>query len=144
VNFWKINAAENISRPTATGGTENLTATRWRWSVSSPNGDVNSSANGVFYFDTQGEIVYPVIGADPNSIPDGSDIKPQFTLTPDPQAGGAPFTVTLDLLKTSMFASDFTAKPYNVDGYATGNLVTFNTGADGIITGVYDNGEQQP
>jgi flagellar hook protein FlgE len=28
--------------------------------------------------------------------------------------------------------------------YPTGNLVTFNIGSDGIITGVYSNGQQQP
>jgi flagellar hook protein FlgE len=43
-----------------------------------------------------------------------------------------------------MYAAESSARPTNVDGYSTGNLVTFNIGADGILTGVYSNGQQQP
>jgi flagellar hook protein FlgE len=31
-----------------------------------------------------------------------------------------------------------------VDGYPSGSLVSFSVGSDGILTGIYDNGQQQP
>ena len=58
--------------------------------------------------------------------------------------GVGQFTVKFDFSKLTMYASDSSAKPTNIDGYPTGNLVTFNIGADGIITGIYSNGQQQP
>jgi flagellar hook protein FlgE len=43
-----------------------------------------------------------------------------------------------------MYADDSSVKPMRIDGYPPGTLVTFSIGADGVITGVYDNGRQQP
>lgn len=59
-------------------------------------------------------------------------------------SGAKDFTVNMDFSKLTMFASDNSVKASNVDGYSTGNLINFSIGSDGIITGVYSNGQQQP
>ena len=43
-----------------------------------------------------------------------------------------------------MYASDSSVKPTQVDGYPPGTLEYFSIGSDGVITGVYSNGRQQP
>lgn len=50
----------------------------------------------------------------------------------------------LDLSKITQYATDSSAKVYSANGYNSGTLVTFNIGTDGIITGIYSNGQQQP
>lgn len=50
----------------------------------------------------------------------------------------------LDLSKLSEYATDNSAKVYSSNGYNSGTLVTFNVGSDGVITGIYSNGQQQP
>ncbi|MDF2986639.1 MAG: protein of unknown function domain protein, partial [Eubacterium sp.] len=49
-----------------------------------------------------------------------------------------------DFANVTMFSADCSVKPTNIDGYTTGNLVTFNIGSDGMLTGIYSNGQQQP
>jgi flagellar hook protein FlgE len=51
--------------------------------------------------------------------------------------------VSLDFSKITAFSADNSVKPKSVDGYTSGNLVSFSVGADGILTGIYDNGQQQ-
>lgn len=51
---------------------------------------------------------------------------------------------SLDLSRLTEYEADSSAKVLNVNGYASGNLTTFNLGSDGIITGIYSNGQQQP
>jgi flagellar hook protein FlgE len=67
-----------------------------------------------------------------------------FAITPDAKYGSEVFNVTADFSNLTMFAADCSVKPTNVNGYSTGNLVTFSVGSDGILTGVYSNGQQQP
>lgn len=50
----------------------------------------------------------------------------------------------LDLSRLTQYATDSSAKSYSVNGYNSGTLVTFNIGSDGVITGIYSNGQQQP
>ncbi len=50
----------------------------------------------------------------------------------------------LDLSKITQYATDSSAKVYSANGYNSGTLVTFNIGTDGVITGIYSNGQQQP
>ncbi len=69
-----------------------------------------------------------------------TDINP-ITFTPE---GAAELNITLDFSNVTMFSADSSVKPTNIDGYTTGNLVTFNIGSDGILTGIYSNGQQQP
>ncbi len=63
---------------------------------------------------------------------------------PGNTAGASDISMTLDFSSMTMFAASSSVKPTNVDGYPTGNLVTFNIGSDGMLTGIYSNGQQQP
>jgi len=70
-----------------------------------------------------------------------TDIK--LNITPADAMGTTLFGVKLNLSSLTMFSSDSSAKPTDVNGYPPGTLTTFNVGTDGIITGIYSNGEQQ-
>lgn len=52
--------------------------------------------------------------------------------------------MTIDLSKITQYATDSSAKVYSSNGYNCGTLATFSIGDDGIITGIYSNGQQQP
>lgn len=59
------------------------------------------------------------------------------------ESGTGEFEVVFDFSKITSFASDNSVKPQSVDGYPSGSLVSFSVGSDGILTGIYDNGQQQ-
>ena len=118
VQFWKTNADE-------TGST-------WSWTM--PAGDgygVPSGASGTLTFDAEGIISSGMIPDTPTSF------------EPDAETGTDAFDVTFDLSKITAFAADNSVKPQSIDGYPSGSLVTFSVGSDGILTGIYDNGQQQ-
>ncbi|WP_027629539.1 flagellar hook protein FlgE [Ruminiclostridium cellobioparum] len=70
--------------------------------------------------------------------------EPDELLITDLGNGAAELKITLDFSNVTMFSADCSVKPTNIDGYTTGNLVTFNIGSDGVLTGIYSNGQQQP
>lgn len=115
VDLWKTNV-------TASG-------TTWSWQLNSSAG-ASSTASGTIEFDLNGQAV--------------SGLSANVVLVPATGAGTSNVNVAIDFTKLTMFAADSSAKPTNVDGYEAGNLVTFNIGTDGILTGVYSNGQQQP
>ncbi len=127
VRFWK-NFVET------TTGTEPTTNTSWYYSVTGSGATV-SNATGYIKFDSTGKII---------TNQTGFDIKPDITLEPAGNVGADPFTFQLNFEKLSMFADDSSVKPTQVDGYPPGPLTTFSIGSDGILTGVYSNGRQQP
>lgn len=118
LSFWKE----------ATGGA----GTTWAWEVGPQTGFTYSAANGNFEFDTKGKIV------------PGASTKPTITITPPATVGSEPIEVQLDFSKLTMYSADSSAKPVSVDGYSSGSLINFSIGSDGIITGIYSNGQQQP
>jgi len=115
VLFWKVNAD-------ADGST-------WRWEIPSTGSGYTS---GTIRFDAEGII-------DSESIQD----QPPVVFEPDPSTGTGEFEVVFDFSKITSFASDNSVKPQSVDGYPSGSLVSFSVGSDGILTGIYDNGQQQ-
>ncbi len=104
----------------------------WEWEVNS----AFSTANDSFDFDKQGKIIL-------NEATEPK-VKPTITITPPDTVGAEPIEVQLDFSKLTMYASDSSAKPVSVDGYSSGSLINFSIGSDGIITGIYSNGQQQP
>jgi flagellar hook protein FlgE len=52
--------------------------------------------------------------------------------------------VEFDFTSLTQYDSETSATIYDVDGYTAGELVDYSIGEDGLITGVYSNGEQQP
>lgn len=110
------------------------TTTKWTYSITAKDGADITAPDSTIMFDSKGAII---------SGDTGSPDKTKITLTPQGNGADA-FDITLDFSKMTMFAADSSVKPTNVDGYPTGNLVTFNIGSDGILTGIYSNGQQQP
>lgn len=121
VSFWKT---------AVVGGSGG--STTWAWQVDSGSGSMASGATGSIEFDTQGQIIQ------------GSSVSPDITIIPASSVGSQSINVKLDFSRLTMYAADSSAKPTNVDGYTTGSLVSFSIGSDGMITGVYSNGQQQP
>jgi flagellar hook protein FlgE len=128
-NDYKVNIQFSKTSPgTTTGST-------WTWTVldTTDNGfDVDSGGGSTsLLFNTDGTIVATSLPTDP------------LILVPDAASGAEPITITLDFSKITSYASDCSVKPKSVNGYTSGSLTTFSVGSDGILTGIYDNGQQQ-
>lgn len=54
-----------------------------------------------------------------------------------------PLTLSLDYSKSTQFGSNFGVNALSQDGYTSGRLAGFNTGADGAIVGRYTNGQSK-
>lgn len=132
VNFYKSAITKDDSTVTPA-----CTTTTWSYTVTGKDGgNFSPSEKASIKFTSDGALVT----ADTDN-PITMDIK----VTPDAGTTGVdPFTFKLDFSKMTMFNADDSVKPSNVDGYSTGNLVTFNIGSDGMLTGIYSNGQQQP
>ncbi|MET0961254.1 MAG: flagellar hook protein FlgE [Noviherbaspirillum sp.] len=78
---------------------------------------------------------------------DGALILPGTTPLPFPvtipatAGGAADITPMMDYTGSTQYGSPFIVNALSQDGYASGRLTGFNTGADGIITGRYSNGK---
>lgn len=129
VSFWK-NFVEKSDDDSA--------QTSWFYTVSGGEGTgFSDNASGLIKFDSSGKII--------KNDGDGEfSINPEIIVTPGDSVGTDPFTFELNFEKLSMYADDSSVKPTQVDGYAPGTLVSFSIGSDGILTGVYSNGRQQP
>ncbi len=114
------------------------TATETEWvynvTVKGADTDITTTSEKSIKFNDIGAI----IKGDP-SAPELTELK----ITPPITSGTGQFTVNLDFNNLTMFAADSSVAPSDIDGYSTGTLTTFSIGSDGIITGVYSNGEQQ-
>lgn len=123
-NDYKVNVEFWKSASAATGST-------WTWRIPSSTGYTPTNATGTIGFNDDGIITAGAIPAT------------QVVFTPDPSTGTGAFNVQMDFSKITCFASDNSVKPQSVDGYTSGSLVTFSVGSDGVLTGIYDNGQQQ-
>ena len=135
VNFRKTDSTLTIPVTNPDGTTGTQPATQWTYNISDKAGNSVSTAEGTVIFDSKGKLVV------------GDTTSPeQAVLNFDPGAGSGTdkIDITLDFKKLTQYAADSSVKPSNVNGYTTGNLVTFNVGSDGMLTGVYSNGQQQP
>lgn len=122
VNFWKTAVNDG-------------TDTTWTYTVTDKNGANVTGDSSTVKFDSKGAII---------TSDTGSPSTAEWTIETPESSGSEDFVVKLDFSKMTMYSADNSVKPTNVDGYSTGNLVTFNIGSDGMITGVYSNGQQQP
>lgn len=68
-------------------------------------------------------------------------ITQEITFNPDIENK---INVEFDFAALTQYAADDSAKVYDFNGYATGELIDYSIGNDGTITGVYSNGKQQP
>lgn len=113
--------------------------TSWYWETASSSSDLTVSGSGYISFDSSGKIVT----TDSTSY----NTNPTITITPTgDSASAASSTVKLDLTGISTYTSNSssTVSVSQIDGYASGDLQDFTIGSDGVITGVYSNGQKQP
>lgn len=109
--------------------------TSWYYIIDGgPDSATTGGSSGYLKFDASGRMMDGI----------GFEAKKDVTLTPGRDSGSAPFTFELNMEQFTMYADDSSIEPTRVDGYPPGTLITFSIGVDGIITGVYDNGRQQP
>ncbi len=108
--------------------------TSWYYTIDGGSNAPGTKASGYLKFDAKGKLL---------DVP-GFTANNKVTLVPDPKTGAKSFEFNLNMEQLSMYADDSSVKTSRVDGYAPGTLVTFAVGGDGVITGVYDNGRQQP
>lgn len=110
-------------------GTPN-TGPVWRYYVESPDGSAAMRAigSGTVQFDNEGNFVQ----ADGN----------QFTIARDSTGAATPISFALDLSRINGLSTDASnAVLFEQNGYRPGTLTTFAIGADGVISGIFDNGQ---
>lgn len=139
VSMWKKAVYTGAADPMFPGAQTPVTS--WYYTV---NGGENAGtgtgtlpASGYLAFDSRGKLI-------PDSTNANFNITPTITINPVATTGARPFDMKMDFTQLTMYADDSSVKPLRVDGYPPGTLVTFSVGADGILTGVYDNGRQSP
>ncbi len=136
VNFWKSQVYTGAAVP----GTYDMPPiTSWYYTVDGGDNATTGAtlpASGFVAFDAKGKLV--------TTDQTNMNTTPTVTITPNAATGARPFDVKIDLAQLTQYADDSSVKPLRVDGYPPGTLVTFSVGSDGILTGVYDNGRQQP
>jgi flagellar hook protein FlgE len=113
-----------------TGAPANATG-RWEWQVSE-NGvvltDSTKAGNNALFFDAQGGLIKKNLQ--------------QIAITP--ASGAAPFTITADFSTLTQLANtDSSVTAFSQDGFPVGTLQTFSIGQDGLITGIFANGQSR-
>jgi flagellar hook protein FlgE len=110
-----------------TGAPGRATA-RWEW-IATVNGKVIAdSTQGDFralFFDTTGNLIN----------------KEAQKIHIEPSTGAAPFDVDLDFKTITQLAGDSSVAVTTQDGFPVGTLQTFSISPDGLITGIFSNGQ---
>lgn len=118
----------------------------WNWTVDSPITKMidgvsqtiaTSAGSGTITFGADGKYSAQTVAT-------ALAITPNTNTAIGPVTGAAVFNPVLDFAKVTQYSMDSSAAPSTVDGYPTGQLVSFNIGSDGVITGIYSNGKQKP
>lgn len=129
----------NFEKTAIATGADGKPVTTWTYNVTAKTGATLSGAaaasSGTVKFDSKGVLI-TTDGASPSTA--------TWTVQPANTTGADKFDIKLDFTQMTMYAAENSVKPHNVDGYSTGNLVTFSIGSDGVVTGTYSNGKQQP
>ncbi len=131
-NTWDWNVVANASEVSST--------------VVSADGTVALIASGTITFDTNGALDTESAITYYNTAGDGID----FVGATASQAIDFDFgtSITTDggdgLDATTQFGTDSTTLFINQDGYTAGSLTTLNISEDGLITGIFTNGQTKP
>lgn len=102
--------------------------------------DSNSNAIGLNRIIGDGTVTFTTSGQFLSSSP-----IPSLSLSIPNTGAQTPLNVNLDLTGLTGFADqNSSAFMIQQDGFATGTLTDFSIGADGVITGIFDNGITKP
>ena len=135
ISFWKYKVEPG-------GSGDDGPTTTWYYRIATDNeagfGDDGKSTGDVGFikFNSKGDII-----SDPD---DNCFLAVEVELTPGENVGAGSFRFELNFEKLTMYATDSSVKPTQVDGYPPGTLEYFSIGSDGVINGVYSNGRQKP
>ena len=119
IKAWLNDPANNVKDPTA------------------PTEDELTRANDALLKNRKGTIFFNANG----KIDLGRSFTPDVEMQPQ---GSNPVKVKLDTAMITDYDSPFTTKAIRQDGYEMGMLQQIYFQEDGIITGVYSNGQKQP
>lgn len=108
----------------------------WTFTIAKENSSADFTFGG-------NDFATGTITFDANGKPSGGTVF-NLTLTPGASKGTTPVEITINLGGITAYSAESSGKASFVDGYKAGSLYNFSIGADGIITGFYDNGQQKP
>ncbi|MEW6105288.1 MAG: flagellar hook protein FlgE [Bacillota bacterium] len=111
----------------------------WYWEVTDPLADpaANPVGQGYLIFTENGK--FDPVATEEACSDAGYAYPPQFDILPTD--GSAPQTVNLDLESLTQYAEPSSVSMSFQDGFPAGTLETFAVDSDGIITGIYSNGQ---
>jgi len=114
----------------------------WEYSLELDEEPGNIVTSGQLVFHNTGDEVGKLksMTQEGTNIANGK-ITQEITFNPDIENK---INVEFDFSALTQYAADDSAKVYDFNGYATGELIDYSIGNDGTITGVYSNGKQQP
>jgi len=128
VEYYKCLSAEN-----ADGEMETSYYYRMVDSEGNVINDGTDDAEGYIKFDANGQL-----------ITDEADFETSADITITPEGGTDPFTFSMDFSTLTMYGSESNVLPSHIDGNTSGELMDFSVDANGVIMGIYSNGQQQP
>ncbi|NCB38225.1 MAG: flagellar hook-basal body complex protein [Erysipelotrichia bacterium] len=102
-----------------------------------PTEDDYTRANNELITNREGKMYFFENG----KIDEGRSYVPEFSMKPE---GSNKITISMKTSLITQFNSDFTTKAENQNGYEMGMLEQIYFEDDGIIRGVYSNGQKQP
>ena len=120
-----------FSRSLVGSGAPTSAAGQWAWSATENGQQVATSAgagNNPLYFDSNGNLL--------------DKAKQNLTLTP-PTPGASPINMTVDFGTLTQLAGDSSVAATVQDGFPVGTLQSFTLSADGLITGIFTNGQSR-
>jgi flagellar hook protein FlgE len=88
-----------------------------------------------------GKIASLAFGPDGALTQASKDAMPFSVAIPATATGAADIVTKMDYTGSTQYGSAFIVNALSQDGYTSGRLTGFNTGADGVITGRYSNGK---
>lgn len=116
----------------------------WEYTITSEAWDAANNPTGTLTFSLINDVA---TGKAKGKIIEDDQSKKAFPLKFNGNAGSVAdeeTTVTFDFNMLTMYSADSSPKIYSTNGYSSGSLEDFSVGADGVITGIYSNGIQQP
>lgn len=109
----------------------------WYWKVTDPLAGPDPVGEGYLIFTQNGK--FDPVATESKCSAAGFQYPPQFNVPITD--GSAPQTVNLDLESLTQYAEPSSVSMSFQDGFPAGTLETFAVDADGIITGIYSNGQ---
>ena len=112
-------------------GSPSPTAGQWSWTATEAGKPVATSAsagNNPLYFDSDGNLL--------------DKFKQNLTLTP-PTPGASPINMSVDFSTLTQLAGDSSVAATVQDGFPVGTLQSFTISAEGLITGIFSNGQSR-